>query len=102
MNKIITISALFIAFSLTAQDVDSIADNQTDLRLNPEIENESVVEAFDYSEYPFIKLQHNKINLNGDDWTCLGEKFSASQAGNGKFTVVYLGDSHVQADFGGE
>lgn len=101
MNKIITIAALFIAFSLTAQDVDSIADNQTDLRLNPEIENESVVEAFDYSEYPFIKLQHNIINLNGDDWTCLGEKFSASQAGNGKFTVVYLGDSHVQADFGG-
>ena len=75
-------------------------DNQEDLRLNPEIESMEE-EPLDYSTYPFIKFNNNKINLNGDDWSILVEKFKAAGEGKGTFNVVYLGDSHIQADFGG-
>lgn len=39
--------------------------------------------------------------MHGDNWADLSKKFSAAVRGDSLFTVVYLGDSHVQADFGG-
>jgi len=97
MNKLLTVLALFISFSIAAQDDDS----QEELRLNPEIENADTIEPVNYSDYPFIRLDNNKINLNGDDWSALAEKYKAAKEGNGRFNIVYLGDSHIQADFGG-
>ncbi|MDE6206754.1 MAG: hypothetical protein K2M55_03000 [Muribaculaceae bacterium] len=83
-------------------------DAQTELRLNPEIEqgasdcsDDVAVETFDYSRYPFLRLKHKHIALNGDKWDELGELYRSAIAGDTLFTVVYLGDSHVQADFGG-
>lgn len=75
-------------------------DDQSELRLNPEIANEAAVEI-DYSKFPFLNLDQNVINLNGDDWSALAAKFAGAAAGDSLFTVVYLGDSHIQADFGG-
>ncbi len=94
MNRIpITIVLLATAFHLTANTDES----QLDERLNPEFESVAV----DYGSYPSVRLNKNKIGLNGDDWSSLGEKYRAALAGDSLFTVVYLGDSHVQADFGG-
>ncbi len=73
---------------------------QSEIRLNPEIECPE--ERHDsLNDYPFVKLSLNKIQLNGNDWTALSRKFRAAGRGDSLFTVVYLGDSHVQADFGG-
>ena len=36
---------------------------------------------------------NNRIMLNGDDWSMIYEHL---ERGNGKFTVVHIGDSHVQ------
>lgn len=101
MNKVLPAIALFVALTSAAQDIEQTDDGQADLRLNPEIEDVVASTDADYSAYPFIRLQNNKIDLNGDDWSQLADKFAAARRGEGKFTVVYLGDSHIQADFGG-
>ena len=84
------------AFVSTARD----ADDQLGERLNPVIEAGEDT-AVDYSAYPSVRLRHNIVNLNNDDWSALGRKYRSALAGDSLFTVVYLGDSHVQADFGG-
>lgn len=83
--------------SLRAQEAD---DTQQEMRLNPVIDNQVATEI-DYSQYPFLNLNKNIINLNGDDWSGLATKFAGAAAGDSLFSVVYLGDSHIQADFGG-
>ena len=100
MNKVVSAIALFVALTSAAQEAE-LTDDQADLRFNPEIEEVAASDDIDYSAYPFIRLHHNKIALNGDDWSQLADKFAAASRGEGKFTVVYLGDSHIQADFGG-
>ncbi len=95
----IVLAALCLMGPLSASAQD---DDQSDMRLNPEIEVTAPSAAdTDYSRYPFLKLRHNTVHLNGDDWTELGAKYRAALAGHGSFTTVYLGDSHIQADFGG-
>lgn len=93
------------ALEPACDNVDATAsadDTQSELRLNPEIESTAVTEAdIDYALYPFLKLDHNHISLNGDDWQALGSKYRSALAGDSLFSVVYLGDSHIQADFGG-
>lgn len=76
MNKYLSIILLLIATTVAGQEID-------------------------YSVYPTINLKHNKISLNGDDWSDLQQKFAMAARGEGNFNVVYLGDSHVQADMGG-
>ena len=77
MNRAIAIviACVLALFSVRADD-----ESQSELRLNPEIEQESDESTYDYG---FLDMEANKI--------CMNEVFS----------VVYLGDSHVQADFGG-
>ncbi len=103
MNKIL--SAIFILavglLSASAQD-ETFDSTMTEMRLNPEIEAGDTLLPTDYSVYPFIKPDKNKIDLNGDDWSELARKFEAAKEGLEKFSVVYLGDSHIQADFGGD
>ena len=96
MNK--QIVTLF--FAVCASAILAFADDsQLELRLNPEIEAPSAEAR--YSSYPFMKSSANVIELNGDDWTALSAKFAAAARGDSLFSRVYLGDSHVQADFGG-
>lgn len=98
MNRFLIIS-LLIAQAIVARADD---EAQTELRLNPEIEQSLVNESnINYNKYTFLRLKHNHISLNGDDWSSLGAKYAAALAGDTIFNVVYLGDSHVQADFGG-
>ena len=53
----------------------------------------------DINNYDFINYDANHIELNGDDWSDLKKKFSDLSSGN-KFTIVHIGDSHIQADVG--
>ena len=100
MNKPLLFLFFFISVSfasLKAQDSD---DAQTFLRLNPEIENETEV-SVNYSDYPFLNLDANHIQLNGADWSSVNRAVLDSRLGNGITSVVHLGDSHIQADFAG-
>lgn len=94
MNRI-ALLLIFAALCFTAAADD---EAQTELRLNPEIE-ESLNEARE--NYPFLNLDANKITMNGADWSSLAERFAAARDSGELFSVVYIGDSHIQADFGG-
>lgn len=80
---------------------------QSDLRLNPVIEAEvTAVTPSDgvaalCAPYPFVDRDASRIQLNGADWSVLADKFRLAAGDSGMFSVVYLGDSHVQADFAG-
>jgi len=96
MNKIASILlalTLFVFYSSKAED-----EAQTELRLNPQIEES---QAHARGNYPFLKLDANKIAMNGADWSELRRHFAAARDSGELFSVLYLGDSHVQADFGG-
>lgn len=94
MNRLALLFALVLPAAVFADD------SQLDERLNPEIEAAEAVKV-DYKAYPNVKIGNNKVSLNGDDWSALGAKYRAALAGDSLFSVVYLGDSHIQADFGG-
>ncbi len=94
-RKLILIS--FLASSILVYGDEDI--DQTDLRLNPEIELETYVKP-DYSSYPFLNLNANKIEMNGADWTNVKKVLSRKDSA-GTLSIIYLGDSHIQADFGG-
>ena len=89
----IVIACVLALFSVRADD-----ESQSELRLNPEIEQESDESTYDYG---FLDMEANKICMNGADWSALRERYAGSCDTGEVFSVVYLGDSHVQADFGG-
>ena len=100
MNRLWLACALLAALPAFSQNDDS---TQTELRLNPDIEGvENNTTTVDVNQYPFLRPDDNKIELNGDDWLALAQKFAAASRGDSLFSVVYIGDSHVQADFGGD
>lgn len=96
MNKTALISALIALSAFFPAKADDEA--QTELRLNPQIEESSTLAR---QNYPFLNLEANKISMNGDDWSDLRRQFAAARDSGELFSIVYLGDSHVQADFGG-
>lgn len=91
----------FIILILTALTAGAqTTGDQADERIDPTLEV-SGASAIDYSRYRFVNTSKNHIQLNGSDWTALADKFDAAICGDTCFTIVYLGDSHIQADFGG-
>lgn len=70
-------------------------DDQASLRQGKvEIENnESVVNV---GNYPFLHQLRNRINMNGDDWSGLRDKFN--NVDSTSVTILHIGDSHIQAD----
>jgi len=100
MNKMWFLGLLLTVVPSYSQSVDS---TQAELRLNPEIEvADTSAVSTDVSLYPFLSFSDNKIELNGDDWNGLADKFAAAGRGDSLFSIVYIGDSHVQADYGGD
>lgn len=84
--------ALFLSAKVSAQDNDEA------IRLNPELGSVSVSIPHD-NKYPYIRYDLNKIDMNGDDWSELSNKLRQTKNG-ADFTIVNIGDSHVQADGG--
>lgn len=91
--------ALLIVGLLLAGFVNA-QDDQSAERIDPTLEI-SEPAAINISKYPFLKPEHNAVQLNGADWSKLAAKFQHAVNGDSVFSVVYLGDSHIQADFGG-
>lgn len=50
----------------------------------------------DYSEYPFLNLKANRLQLNGADWSALRGRFA--MAHDTLISIVHIGDSHIQAE----
>ena len=52
-------------------------------------------------ELDFIKTDINHIDMNGDDWSCLTDELlnPATDLPDGKFNILHIGDSHIQADY---
>ena len=83
---------------LLAQNIDMSEDiDDIEIRLNPELGSTTLSSQSDYSKYPYIRYDLNKIEMNGDNWSELANKLSQSRV-NGDFTIVNIGDSHIQAD----
>ena len=97
MNRI---ALLTLVLALLTAVIPAKADDeaQTELRLNPHIEESRSLAR---EHYPFLRLDANKIEMNGADWSSLRNRFATARDSGELFSVVYLGDSHVQADFGG-
>ncbi len=94
MNRLV----LLLLVAVYGSFASAQSDDQKELRLNPQLETE-YSESIDLSAYPFINIEKNVIEMNGDDWSPLIEQFKSATAGDSLFSIVYLGDSHVQADF---
>lgn len=74
-------------------------NNDEDIRLNPELGSVSVSIPHN-NKYPYIRYDLNKIDMNGDDWSQLAAKMKQIKKNEIDFTIVHIGDSHVQADGG--
>lgn len=90
------IVAASLSFAATPHTHEK-ADADAATRENPELEIGTSSQSRDYTSYTFLKLNENKIKLNGHSWHSLIEKFNNIKQG-GTVSVVHIGDSHVQAD----
>jgi len=88
------------AIPLPETDTSSATDYDTEIRTNPDINQAEITSRFDtgYADYPFLRLENNRINLNGADWSGLKSLFAASS--DTAISIVHIGDSHVQAEMG--
>lgn len=98
MNKhfvILALTVMMTAFAVRAEGDDA------EMRENPEFEmaDTFAVNAADrhYRAYDFIKSADNRIMMNGADWSAASAALAYSE--EDMFTVLHIGDSHVQADF---
>jgi len=89
---------LALTVRATVPEAEPDAVDDTDTRLNPDmgISVDPVI-ATGSRHYPYIKYSHNAIEMNGDSWEDLGRRLHSS-ATEGTFTIVHIGDSHIQAD----
>ena len=91
----IKLTHLLIALSLPATMGCTNPDEQADIREGTVVieEPRSVVNV---DNYPFIDQSLNTIDLNGDDWSSLRNKFLNTDSAS--VSIIHIGDSHIQAD----
>lgn len=70
-------------------------NNQSELREGPVV-IESGPQLTEHMAFDFIKLDSNKIRMNGDDWREL--RIKLAMADNTPVSFLQIGDSHIQAD----
>lgn len=74
--------------------VDSLDLDDAEVRENPVIEGSG--DDIDISVPAFVKESANAIQMNGADWS--GVRQALGKCRRKPFTVVHIGDSHLQAD----
>lgn len=80
-----------------------VADNDADVRtgvveITSGNNNDEAEELEIMAHVPsFIRLQDNRIEFNGADWS--GLRMALEDCEADPFTIVHIGDSHIQADF---
>lgn len=85
------IAAAIMSLSLAA------AAQQTELRLNPTLGDDMASAVLESAEYPpFVNSGANVIQLNGADWSRIGEAFA--RADSSVVHILHIGDSHIQAE----
>lgn len=99
---IVGILCTVLSSATAVTDELSAADNDADVRMGiVEIipDGTSSVEITDgLAEIPsYIRLQDNHIEFNGADWSSL--RAALENHDTDPFTIVHIGDSHIQADF---
>lgn len=80
--------------AVVASEPDDISDEA--IRLNPELGSATMTVTPEH-KYPFIRYDLNHIDMNGADWSNLADKLEQSRT-DANFTIVHIGDSHIQAD----
>lgn len=96
LRILVFIFAANLAFTARATMPETSDDTET--RLNPDlgISIDPAI-ATGSRHYPYIKYDRNTIEMNGDTWDDLGQLLLDS-ATDSTFTIVHIGDSHIQAD----
>lgn len=92
------IFVVFIAVAVVRMCGQNLFEDLNDefIRLNPEFGQSD--NDFDIDrKFPFIDYDNNYIEMNGDTWTMLTQKLFQSKMSS-DFTIVHIGDSHIQAD----
>lgn len=93
MNKLIVIIvSLISSLALFADDYD----NDSYIRENPQIVQDSVFENVSFSQYNFLNLNKNKLTLNNSDLSIFFNRLQNSSTDT--INIVHIGDSHIQAD----
>ena len=67
-------------------------------RENPDFDTdrENLLDSIDLSDFRFLNLKANKIELNGADWSRVTS--SLADCDRRPMRIVHIGDSHIQAD----
>ncbi len=88
-------AAVCIALPVLGQSVPA-ADDDTDLevREHPDIDDDEPEDEIKIPSY--LNCGANHIKMNGADWSRV--KAAAECCGSQPFTIVHIGDSHIQAD----
>ncbi len=103
---VVTVTALIAsgaaAVSLATAEQPDVADNDADVRMGVVEITSDAAPSEEAAELltavpSFIRVQDNHIQLNGADWSRLRLALEDREAD--PFTIVHIGDSHVQADF---
>lgn len=93
----IGMSAQSIALRNDSAVVDEDFSSELDLRLNPEFDA-NLPKSKEYSCYPFLSMKDNHIIMNGRNWDTLRRRLSQGILFGPPFSIVHIGDSHIQAD----
>lgn len=93
----LAVGFLCIASAVYAQEQVDADTTDFQSRLDPAFLPQTTA-AGEYSQYPFLNLKANVIDLNGDDWSGLIRRLPEGILYGPSFSVVHIGDSHIQAD----
>lgn len=74
------------------------ANNDEYTRLNPVLSDEDRSSTPLTDQYPFLRNDLNHIEMNGADWSELSKRLSLSVGDTNVFTIIHIGDSHIQAE----
>lgn len=104
MTRILPVAFVIILFfgiqeiaAYPKQDIlDYEGDDDSGIR-----EDSVVIEGWEFEDFDvkiprFIHLKENEINMNGADWSGLKKRLAEHE--RVPFSIVHIGDSHLQAD----
>lgn len=98
MKKLLLTSYLILAcFAIGyPQSVNNEGPDDTEVRENPVIEEDSDDDTSPLSIPSYIKLNRNHVIFNGANWS--GLRKSMTNVNKHPVSIVHIGDSHIQAD----
>ena len=96
--NILRSALILLTLTLTAQGISAQSTDDRLLREGPVNVQGADENSQEDIQYPFLRYSANVINLNEADWTELRKLYKESK--DNAFSIVNIGDSHLQADIG--